>query len=356
MNNLIIWLITGFIIIELGVSFLALGGESQNNPLSTYFNYGLSTESKLSDAINTNDRDKKSLMQAGWFLPKTEQSDPTRPLIAVYGMSFSNHIAEIIKEKQQHYDVMTYAGPGAPLNHSYTYIDKHRPHKKGSIVILGILASSLPYLNALGHMTHSFEAPAAHLYPRYFLDDNEQLSPIEIDIHSFQTFSHALQNEKKWRLVKQTLADHDAFFYPTIFEHNLTDYSAFARLIKRALAQKHQAHIQHQYHDENGFTNHDRLIEISQYLVKDFAQKVRSDGAIPYIILFNNRGYQDHLYTTLENTLNDHNIPFYSTHEQFPSDNQANFIADGHFQPSIDEKIADAIITKLSILHPADRM
>ena len=216
--------------------------------------------------------------------------------------------------------------------------------------MLGILASSLPAINSLGHMTNSLESPAAHLYPKYFFNTENKLTSTQIEIESLSEFRNAINNEEQWFEVKKQLLSSDKFYYPAIFEQNLTDYSAFARLIKRALAQKYQLDTIARYHNNEGFTNEDRLHDVTKSLVKDFAMKARYDGAIPYVILFNNLGYSDHLFQVISPVLDEENIPYYSTHEKFSAENQGYFISDGHFKPEIDEQMARSIMDQLSTL------
>ena len=89
------------------------------------------------------------------------------------------------------------------------------------------------------------------------------------------------------------------------------------------------------------------MVELAQRLVSDFVDNVRSDGAIPYLLLFHDRGYNDHLYEALKPVLTSKDIPFYSTHEIFPATNLANFIPDGHFTQAIDVEIAREVQRQL---------
>ena len=96
-----------------------------------------------------------------------------------------------------------------------------------------------------------------------------------------------------------------------------------------------------------GFKNEERLIDLAQALVARFADSVRADDAIPYVILFNDRGYDDHLHQVLEPVLIQKDIAYYSTHLSFPASNLANFIADGHFTREIDAQIANSVYQHL---------
>jgi len=56
------------------------------------------------------------------------------------------------------------------------------------------------------------------------------------------------------------------------------------------------------------------MVELAQALVSEFAARVRADGAIPYLRLFNDRGYDDHLYQLLKPVQVLDAISYYSTH------------------------------------------
>ena len=119
--------------------------------------------------------------------------------------------------------------------------------------------------------------------------------------------------------------------------------SVYGRLLKRAWGQRSLNANISRYHNSQGFTNHERTVDVARALIADFVDKVRSDKAIPYVILFNDRFYENHLYQSLESVLNRKKIPYYSTHHSFPATELSNFIADGHFKPEIDIAIATEV-------------
>ena len=353
MIRLVLWSLAAIFLVDIAINsiFKEPINNIQPSKLTRYFDYGRSVESKLFRLVGTDDTNAANITKAGWFLSDNKLvEENSRRQIYIYGMSFSNHIGEIISQQDKTFDVKMFAGPGAPLNHSYTYYQRHRPHQKGDIVILGILASSIPRMNTLTHMTKSFESPAAHFYPRYRLDMNDKLIKKQISIDSLSELRLAMYDETRWREVKKILEQEDSFYDPIIFSRNVTDKSAYARLLKRAWAQKHTLEIIQHYHYKNGFKNTDRLIDVSQRLVSDFAKQVRKDGAIPFVILFNNRDFGDHLYVMLKPTLELNSIPYYSTHRDFPAEDLSNFIPDGHFTPAVDDKIAQSILKAISSL------
>ena len=130
----------------------------------------------------------------------------------------------------------------------------------------------------------------------------------------------AIQNTDSWNEVKRALARRDLFYDPIIFESSIYDQSVYVRLVKRAWGQHSLAANLNRYHDAGGFKNEERLIDLAQALVARFADSVRADGAIPYVILFNDRGYDDHLHQVLEPVLIQKDIAYYKYSSQVSVD------------------------------------
>ncbi len=355
MVKILLWSLLSIICIDLSINYLVELPKNNrpNGPLSQYFDYGRSIESKLFRLVGKNNSEAASISKVVWFTPLVNDNKPKlkenqNKRVIIYGMSFSNHIGKIIAELDQTLDVRMFAGPSAPLNHSYDYYQQHRPHNKGDIVILGILASSVPRINSLSHMTANFESPVPHFYPRYHIDSKNNLLKKQIKINSLSEFRKIMNNESSWNHIKETLEKEDSYYNSVLFSSNFTDKSIYTKLLKRAWGQKHALKVVQKYHDKSGYKNADRLIDLSRALVIDFAKQVHSDGAIPLVVLFNDRGFNDHLYSMLQPVLDEKNIPFYSTHNEFPATTLTNFISDGHFTPQIDKLIAISVLKKIT--------
>jgi len=344
MVKLILWAVVSMITLDLGVNYLFASPENgvQPSKLTRYFDYGRSTESKLLRIVAANNDEAADIAKAGWFeaMPNGVAAKK-KPQLFVYGMSFSNHIGGIIAHETDDFDVRLFAGPGAPLNHSYAYYLRHRTqHKKGDVVVLGILASAIPKLNTMGGMTASFEGPTTHMYPRYSLDVNDKLIEKQLPIFSLNEFREVLHNQTQWSQVKRRLSDDDSFYDEVTFSAGFIDKSTYLSVFRRAWAAKHKQNVTNQYFDDKGFKNTHRMVEVAQKIVSEFAYKAREDGVIPFIVLFNNRGYGDHLFSMLNPVLTELKIPYYSTHKDFSATQLSNFLPDGHFKPKVDRLIA----------------
>ncbi|MDA1252578.1 MAG: hypothetical protein O2820_25545, partial [Planctomycetota bacterium] len=73
--------------------------------------------------------------------------------------------------------------------------------------------------------------------------------------------------------------------------------SSVLRMIRRACWQRHKRNVEARYHTRDGFTNEDCAIETARFLLVDFAARSRKHSMMPIVLLFNDRGYADHLAT-----------------------------------------------------------
>ncbi len=350
-----VWLVSFWCILFLAIGDLGLNvlfpqpakrdGESAGS-LRIYFDYGRSIEGKIRRMVGRTDEETHPMALAGWFeaweqLPTGPEADG--PLIAVYGMSFSARVALILEQLAPAVTLRVISAPSAPLSHSYTAYQRDRDRHGADVVILGILASSLARVNSITHMTANFEAPAPHMYPRYSWS-GEALTSIEPPLGSLEELRAALEDPSKWSAVVDAIEMNDDFYDPFLFNANLTDGSAIVRMIRRAWGQRNFHKVVRRFHDENGFRNDRGLVSTAEALVRDFAATARADARLPVVILFNDRGYGDHLYRALQRVLTDGQIPYVSTHRIAPAGDLSNFVPDGHFTRQVEEEIAEELL------------
>ncbi len=345
----VVWLV----LIDISINiFFVMPKSPMANPtkLQSYFDYGRSVEGKLRRMIG---RDKEStalLAYSGWLTEVSDQqpvtaSSPGQILIAAYGQSFTNQICKALKVIDPRFELRLKAGPAAPLSHSYALHKVDSNHQKADIVVLGILASSLPLMMAPTVATINFEGAAPYTYPIFSLK-NGQLSEGDPIIHSLEELRVALRdNPNLWNKYLEMLRTKAPTYNGWVFESDWFDYSALARLIRRSFGQKHVHDVTARYWNTNGFTNADGLLDISNALIADFVSDVKSRGQIPYVLLIQDNGYKDHLALAFEAQLKRLDVPYLSTHTIAPSTNARNFISDGHFTPEITTQIARAFRT-----------
>jgi hypothetical protein len=348
-----LWIIICLLVIDFAVNFLFPYPSdpriTSSGQIDRYFNYGRSIEGKLSQMLGSTDESSSAIAQAGWLDPDLwkKLNLPTHPansknlLVAVYGMSFSNQVAEAMKEIDPKITLRMIAAPAAPLNYSFAAYNKDRGRHNADIVMLGVLASSVKGLRTMNGMTWQFEGPAPYTYPKYFLEDGK-LKEISPTITSLAELRAAFNNKQQWDAYTTQLRHYDEFFNSFLFSGFL-DNSAIVRLIRRAWAQRHQKTIEDKIHSVNGF-NTEVDIPVLKAIVTEFATSAKQDGKMPIVLLLNDKGYSDNLFRALEPTLTSASIPYVSTHNIAPASNLSNFIGDGHFVHSANKEIAKAVL------------
>ncbi len=346
-----VWIVLFLMVMDIAVNVLfPYPSDPHMTPkqLSLYFNYGRSLEGKLSQMVGPTDESSSAIAVAGWLDPELwkKLNLATRPankedlLVAIYGMSFSNHVGEAMKEINPKITLRMIAGPAAPPNYSLAAYKLDMGRHQADVVMMGILASSVKGLTALNNMTWQFEGPAPYTYPKYFLEDGK-LKEIVPTVTSLAQLRDTFHSSQQRDVFLAQLQENDQFFDSFLFNRNFLDNSTLIRLIRRAWAQRHQKEVEKQIHTSKGFTEYPT--QILRAMVTDFALTAVKEHKLPIVLLFNDRGYDDHLFQALEPTLKSAAIPYVSTHNIAPASNLANFIPDGHFVKSVDQQIAQAV-------------
>jgi hypothetical protein len=141
------------------------------------------------------------------------------------------------------------------------------------------------------------------------------------------------------------LKSHDKFYNSFLFKENLSDYSAFVRVARRAYAQTLNEKAFNRVYTKNGFITDSEEITTLRMMVEEFADSARKQNIIPVIYLINNRSRSNHLYISLENLLKTKKIPFLSSHIICPPDDPKSFLpSDPHFTPEKDIELAKEMI------------
>lgn len=346
------WALVWLALIDIAINLLSAMPKSpleRPNPLQQYFDYGRSVEGKIRRSVGETKETTAVVAYAGWLetdeadtLP-TRASGPGHALIAAYGQSFTFQLCEALKKLDPRFELRpAKGGPGAPLAHSYAAFQADISRQQADIAVIGILASSLPRNVSPTTMTAWFEAPTPFTYPRYRLIDGK-LEATDPFLHSMADLRAALREPARWQAYVDFLRQNDPAFDPWVFESDLLDHSALARLVRRGYGQKHLHDVNARYWGPDGFTNADGLLDVSVALMADFAAQAKAKGQLPYIILFQDRGYQDHLVRAFGERLDHLGLPYFSTHQIAPSTNPRNFVPDGHFRPEVEMELARAL-------------
>jgi hypothetical protein len=313
-----------------------------------YFNYGWSIEAKIRREVGPSDETSFPLMLAGWIdrdvadARAAPKPPPGRLVVSSYGMSFAKDIAKAMAELDPTIHLRLFSAPAAPASHSYaTYLlDRGGPSK---VVILGVLASSVKALATNNAMTWQFEGPAPYTYPRYFV----RASGLEADwpsVRSLGDLRARLANPAGWEEFVSQIRASDGFYNGLLFQHDISDYSVIARMVRKAAAQRWLSSRAAQVHGPSGYVLENPLMDTLREIIAAFAATARRDGKLPVAVLIEDRGFRDHLYQAVEPVLSRDRIPHVSTHIVCPDTNPRNFTGDNHFSHEANLKIGQAVL------------
>ncbi|NJN31773.1 MAG: hypothetical protein HC824_16110, partial [Synechococcales cyanobacterium RM1_1_8] len=355
------WTLAGLAAIDLAINLLFAYPKDPNQPassLATYFNYGRSTEGKLVQLLGASDAQSSPLAQAGWLTPEALASHPSRPArngapsIALYGMSFTDQIGKALGEIDPDLGLRAIAAPsGGPSYALAAYsADQAQWERSPSgqpaqpeVVILGILAHSVKSLQSLTGATWLFESPSAYTYPRYRLQ-NGQLTAIPPLVESLAKLRSTLADPAQGQAYRAQLAQEDAFYHPLLFQASPLDASSTLRLLRRSLAQRHQAQVEARIHDPQAGFIDPATNQLLAALVTDFAQQARDRNQLPIVLLIDSQNYDDHLLQVLQPSLSASNIPYLSTNSLAQASDPRSYVADGHFTAENNRAIAQSLL------------
>ncbi len=327
------------------------GERPRAGQLTWYFNYGRSIEGKVRAMVGPEGTPPPPMLTTGWVEPPSNQPAQIEEgqdlLIAVYGMSFAAHIAKQMQEQDNKIAVRMAGGPGATLSHSYAMYSADRGRHSASVVVLGILASSLPALATISHMTWNFEEPSPHFYPRFSVAD-EKLSRYSPSINTLAQLQTAARDDSRWEDVVSEIAAHDAYYDPLVFRSWALDESVMARLARRAWGQRSKRANVERFHISSGFTNELGLRDVTHRIVNSFINEVLNDRKFPVILVINDRGYADHLHKALAHFSTAEGVLYFSTHEIAPPADIGNFVKDGHFTAVNDQLLGRKLLDLLN--------
>ncbi len=351
------WIVAGLALLDLAFGWLCLSqghlSMADRGSIVRYFDYGRSLQGKLVELLKERDSQGQGLAEAGWIRPAAADQ-PAAPgpgqdlLISVYGMSFAHHIAQAMVRQDPRLAIRTSGGPGAPLSQCVALFEADRGHHQARIQVLGVLASSLVGTVTMSHMTWNFDVPAACLYPRFTLDDGHLVRHEPPAMNLVQL--RALTADPAGRLLlRSELLQNDAFFEPLVFEATL-DGSVLVRMLRRAFCLSREAATTARLHDSGGFTNAMQLCDLAHALAARFVAQVRADGAVPVLLLIDDRGYADHLDRLMAPLAADPELLSFSTFELANPNDLGNFVSDGHFTVAVNERLAAALRTRIDQL------
>jgi hypothetical protein len=94
---------------------------------------------------------------------------------------------------------------------------------------------------------------------------------------------------------------------------------------------------------KNGFSNNDGLLDVSKAILGDIASIAGERGQLVYLLLIDDKGFENHLVNALGTFLDARRIPYFSTDVLAPATDARTFVADGHFRSDVNATLAKAL-------------
>jgi len=255
-------------------------------------------------------------------------------------MSFSANIlhAAVDRDPSLAWDLHT--APTAPPNSVYHVALADREFREqGDVVVLAFLSSALVGMPSFSNRTWNFEQPIPFTYPIYRAVEDELSVKYPIVSSLNEEQDPALN-----RLWADQLAEHDANYSNYAFAWPLLDYSPFFRLVRRAFASLAQTQSKQVFEKEGEFP----IQETLHLIIRDFSQMVREDNQRPIVFLIQSRNPHDlNLIQMTRAALEEYNVSYVATEEHFSPNDIKGFMADGHYQKSVDDVFAQAFLELL---------
>lgn len=318
-------------------------------PLAQYFDYGASIESKARRMVGDREANTAPVALAGWIepTPAPPSPPPGKRGVAVYGQSFTFQVTGPMAEMDSTLAVRTRGGPASPASHGFALWEADRRAAPPDVAILGVLASSVRGLDASTAATWQFEAPPLYTYPRYRVNADGSPVASEPPVRSLEGLREALRDPAKWRAWEAQLARDDAWYDPLTWRASWLDRSTFAKLLRRAWAQRNQRLHLARVHDRRGFREDAEAVRVLRALAGAFVDGCRRDGTLPVVLLLDDAGYADHLSKLLGPELERRGAVWLGTHALADAGNRANLKPDGHFVPEVNRRIAAALLARV---------
>lgn len=337
-------------LLDTGVAVVLHWAEAQGRmgSLVRYFDYGRSVPGKLArweadpDApgslYNVAWRPDALAVSAAGF---ADEATDTGPVIRSYGMSFVNDIIAAARDQDPDLLWDNLAGPGAPPNFTYALFQEDRANRRrGDIIVLGILSSSVPAMAALSSRSWVFEQPAPYTYP-IFQPEEDGLKRIEPLVTSVAQ-EHALASDPaQARAWADQLAERDAFYSPITFGAVWLDASPLARLVRRSLGTAHVSQTKADILAGLGYP----YVEVLDRMIVDFARTARADGQFPIVVLVQTRNPVNvDVLTVARPGLERANVAYLATAEHFDPTDISGFVSDGHYTSEVNARFGTVFL------------
>ena len=328
--------------------------------LERYFYYGYSIEEKLRRLVGRPGEVPAGLITAGWvkdnLASPSERWDTADERIAIYGMSFTDRIADQLERLKPNAAVIRRSGPAAPLSHSFVLFEEDPWRSEATHVVVGILSSSVPYLQAVSGLGFSPESPAPYVFPR-FVAEGTALRRIEPPITDSRAFIDALRGQSPhWTNHLRALEAQDGYWDSFVIRRSFTDQSALLRLVRRAWAARNVDILDAAVRSSDGqfLPDHPSLRPVP-LMLEQMQRACASSNQRLVILMLHSKGDTDQLDVWLRPVLEAKGIAFVSSSDLFSSADSMNFLPDAHYTQELDRELAGAVQRAMSDSQQADR-
>lgn len=321
------------------------GEQYPQTALQRYFSYGESIERKLIRTVGSVGQHPADIIRAGWIPTEVRKPpsdwDAGGMKIVFYGMSFTNRIAAQLDEMRPDLAILTRAGPAAPLSHSYALFNADSYRSEAKYVVVGILSSSIPYMQGMSGLGFTPENPAPYTYPKFVAND-DKLTRVDPIINSRDEFIEAFRsNAPEWNDHLHLLQQRDPYWSDILYYKSIVDQSATLSLLRRAWGKHHIESVTARvYSAEHGYNTRNETMAAIPLILDDIHRRCASDRQHLIVILLHARGEPNNLDHWLRPELEASGITVVSTSDFFDSTDGLNFESDGHYLPSLDAELA----------------
>ncbi|MDG3002599.1 hypothetical protein [Paludisphaera mucosa] len=349
------WTLAWLAVIDVGASVaFPPPGDPKERPsaLQSYFQYGRSIEDKLDRLVGRTDSETAPIAFAGWIDPPQGEGQPrTRAagsdlMVAFYGMSFSGHVGEALKEAEPSFTIRNIAGPSAPASQVLALYEADRGRHEGDVVVLSVLDSAVAALLATNGFCRNFDGPLPYMFPRYYIGPRG-LGSHEPPARSLAEFRTLWYDPEGRARVIDDIRKWDLYYTPFLFHKSLLDESTVVRLLRRALATGGRKSIEGYYLAGGRFIEGSEPVRCLQGIVDRFIVQAQADGKRPFVLMIQDGTSGSRLQAVLGPTIAGRGALGLNTDAVCPTSESANFLPDGHITHEANRRIAEAMAALL---------
>lgn len=344
------WVFIGLVAIDISINLLFAypSDPKVTNPsrLRSYFEYGRSTEGKLSRMTRADRSQTAPITLSGWYDPIVVEEFPLKlqkPIVSFYGMSHAVRLGLALARVSNRFTPRTIGAPAATSNWAYGAYLRDRGGGNSRAVVLAFMSANFPMITTMSPMTWNTDLPMPYTADRFYLKDN-RLRDIHPPYISFEQYAEAFSDPVKWAAQRDLFAKNDSMYNSFIMRANILDHSSLFRLVRRAYAQRFVRNARKAVLDSSGFRADSEQVKVARAIIHEFAIQARNDGMLPIIFIVNNLGYSDYLFKALSPILLEDHIPYLSSHTIVSPDDPRGYLPDSHFTEEVDDRLARALV------------